>query len=158
MSDPTCKQSLQVQPSKEAVERWKVDLWNAIDAYAVSVGGDPQKHVYGNVPRMNAVVSVESAIDTARAEDKAEIEACHANHRDAIRKLTGKDPDSEGYPPLFQAVDDVLAKLSASQARERQLGEALEVYAVSDRGCEICHSAHEHNPQCPLFVTPEEKR
>jgi hypothetical protein len=33
-------------------------LWDAINQYAVSVGGDPENHVYGNVPRMSAVAAV----------------------------------------------------------------------------------------------------
>ena len=33
-------------------------LWDAINQYAISVGGDPSSHIYGNVPRMQAVVDV----------------------------------------------------------------------------------------------------
>jgi hypothetical protein len=35
-----------------------MELWNAINRYAVAVGGDPSKHVYGNGPRMDAVADV----------------------------------------------------------------------------------------------------
>ena|SRR5271166_1496380 len=40
----------------------KVALWDAINRYVVSCGGDPSKHVYGNTSRMRAVVDVEAAI------------------------------------------------------------------------------------------------
>jgi hypothetical protein len=33
-------------------------LWDAVNRYAVSVGGDPENHVYGNVARMSAVAEV----------------------------------------------------------------------------------------------------
>lgn len=33
-------------------------LWHAINAYAVSVGGDPTKHVYDNVDRENAAAEI----------------------------------------------------------------------------------------------------
>jgi len=36
----------------------EVDLWDAINRYAIAVGGDPRKHVHGNVPRMQAVADV----------------------------------------------------------------------------------------------------
>jgi hypothetical protein len=34
------------------------DLWEAINRYAISVGGDPASHVYDNVSRMQAVADV----------------------------------------------------------------------------------------------------
>lgn len=36
----------------------EVELWDAINLYAIAVGGDPAKHVYGNVSRMQAVADV----------------------------------------------------------------------------------------------------
>lgn len=41
----------------------RVALWDAINAYVVSCGGDPSRHVYGNTTRMRAVSDVESAVD-----------------------------------------------------------------------------------------------
>lgn len=37
-------------------------LWEAINRYTVTVGGDPSLHVYGNIPRMQAVADVSSVI------------------------------------------------------------------------------------------------
>lgn len=37
-------------------------LWEAINRYAVSVGGDPSRHVYGNTSRMQAVAEVDRAV------------------------------------------------------------------------------------------------
>lgn len=39
------------------------ELWDAINHYAVSVGGDPSRHVYGNTSRMQAVVDVGRAVN-----------------------------------------------------------------------------------------------
>jgi hypothetical protein len=33
-------------------------LWDAINKYVKSCGGDPSKHIYGNTPRMDAVVMI----------------------------------------------------------------------------------------------------
>lgn len=40
----------------------RVALWDAINRYVITCGGDPSKHVYGNTPRMNAVVEVERVV------------------------------------------------------------------------------------------------
>jgi hypothetical protein len=40
----------------------EVELCDAINRYAISVGGDPARHVYGNIPRMQAVGGVGTAI------------------------------------------------------------------------------------------------
>lgn len=37
-------------------------LWDAINAYAETCGGDPSKHVYGNTPRQKAVAEVERLV------------------------------------------------------------------------------------------------
>ena len=44
------------------MEDWQVPLWDAINRYVVSCGGDPSKHVNGNTPRMEAVVEVNSIV------------------------------------------------------------------------------------------------
>ena len=44
---------------------FQVELWNAINRYATAVGGDPERHVYGNTPRMQAVVEVNQVIARA---------------------------------------------------------------------------------------------
>lgn len=40
----------------------EVDLWDAINRYAIAVGGDPSKHVHGNVSRMQAVADVDAHV------------------------------------------------------------------------------------------------
>lgn len=37
-------------------------LWDAINEYTVSCRGNPEKYVYGNTSRMNAVVKIENII------------------------------------------------------------------------------------------------
>lgn len=39
-----------------------VELWDAINRYVVTCGGDPSRHVYGNTPRMTAVSNIETAL------------------------------------------------------------------------------------------------
>ena len=45
----------------------EIELWEAINRYAGSVGGDPSKQVHGNVPRMQAVADVSRLISQQRA-------------------------------------------------------------------------------------------
>mgnify|MGYP003494868936 CR=1 FL=1 len=47
----------------------RVRLWDAINRYAQTCGGDPSKHVYGNIARMNAVVDVEQVLRDAAFEE-----------------------------------------------------------------------------------------
>jgi hypothetical protein len=42
--------------------KFEGDLWEAINRYAISVGGDPANHVYGNDARMTAVADVSTII------------------------------------------------------------------------------------------------
>jgi hypothetical protein len=46
----------------EACMQLEIELWEAINRYASSVGGDPSRRVYGNVPRMQAVADVNNTI------------------------------------------------------------------------------------------------
>jgi hypothetical protein len=41
----------------------EIDLWDVINRYAISVGGDPSGHVYGNAARMQAVADVGKIVD-----------------------------------------------------------------------------------------------
>lgn len=62
----------------EAGAQWRVDLWNYINEYAVTVGGRPDRHVYGNVSRQMAVCRVEGVLSplvVAMNEALDEIEA-----------------------------------------------------------------------------------
>ena len=58
----------QVQPAPAPAARKPgspehVALWDAINLYTQTCGADPSKRVYGNTPRMEAVVAVERALD-----------------------------------------------------------------------------------------------
>lgn len=50
----------------------EVALWDAINRYAISVGGDPSSHVYGNTPRMQAVADVGAIV--ARVASRQQID------------------------------------------------------------------------------------
>ena len=53
-----------------AKHRFEADLWDAINRYAMSVGGDPASHVYGNAARMQAVADVGKIIDRVAARQR----------------------------------------------------------------------------------------
>ncbi len=53
----------------EPCMRWQTELWDAINRYVTSCGGDPGRHVYGNDARMNAVADVNEAVRRAANED-----------------------------------------------------------------------------------------
>ncbi len=40
----------------------RVSFWEAVNRYAISCGGDPDKHIFGNTTRQAAVVDVERAV------------------------------------------------------------------------------------------------
>ena len=50
--------------------KFEVDLWDAINRYAISVGGDPASHVYGNAARMQAVADVGKIVDRVAARQR----------------------------------------------------------------------------------------
>jgi hypothetical protein len=48
----------------------EVELWNAINSYAIAVGGDPSRYVYGYDTRMRAVAEVGKIIDKVRSRQR----------------------------------------------------------------------------------------
>ena len=50
----------------------RVRLWDAINAYVVSCGGDPDRHVYGNTRRQTAVAQVEQIVREIRVSVRNE--------------------------------------------------------------------------------------
>ncbi len=52
--------------------QFEVALWDAINRYAITVGGDPAHHVYGNTPRMQAVADVGAIV--ARVASREQID------------------------------------------------------------------------------------
>lgn len=66
VGDHTCASS--GRSSCKPCIQFEVDLWDAINRYATTVGGDPSQHVYGNVPRMQAVADVGAVIRRLRDE------------------------------------------------------------------------------------------
>ena len=59
----------------EPCRQLEFDLWDAINRYAISVGGDPSKHVHGNTSRMQAVVDVDALVMNARGAEVAGLRA-----------------------------------------------------------------------------------
>lgn len=47
--------------------RFEKELWDAINDYAITVGGDPSRQVYGNTARMKAVAAVGRIVDQVSA-------------------------------------------------------------------------------------------
>lgn len=50
----------------------RVRLWDAINEYVKSCGGDPSKRVYGNTTRQRAVAGVERVVREAAAQKDGE--------------------------------------------------------------------------------------
>jgi hypothetical protein len=48
----------------------EVELWNAINSYAIAVGGDPSRHVYGHDARMQAVADVGKVVAKVRSRQR----------------------------------------------------------------------------------------
>ena len=48
--------------------QFEVELWDAINRYATSVGGDPAQHVHGNDARMQAVADVGQIVSRVAAK------------------------------------------------------------------------------------------
>jgi hypothetical protein len=61
-------------------------LWNEINQYVVTCGGDPSKNIYENIPRQNAVVAIEHELDILRISWRD-----HKHLREAL-----------GWPPLSE--------------------------------------------------------
>lgn len=86
---------------------FQVALWDAINAYAATCGGDPGKRVYGNTPRQTAVSAVNRAI------------AAH------VRELMTKMADAR------------IAELEAKVARLKRIEEAAwEATALASDGAD----------------------
>lgn len=75
--------------------KFEVDLWGAINRYAVAVGGDPSRHVHGNVPRMQAVADVGRIIDRVAARQQVDdiaVDALAAGHDAAAARACEMGP------------------------------------------------------------------
>lgn len=59
-SESICKAGLPTGPQR-GLEPWAGPLWDAINRYAISCGGDPSKHI-GSPRRMQAVADVERIV------------------------------------------------------------------------------------------------
>lgn len=99
----------------------EVALWDAINHYAMSVGGDPSAYVYGNEARMKAVAVVGRVVD----------EITSRWHRDALASdhvhLLKLYAESRDYVRVLEEERDHLVEASRLDAAEiEKLGEALQ--------------------------------
>jgi len=85
-----------------ACMRFEIELWDLINGYASSVGGNPSRYVYGNVTRMKMVAAVNRLIQAALFKREAETERltftlhCQKAHPDfeyATTQTTRKSSD-----------------------------------------------------------------
>lgn len=94
----------------------EVALWDAINRYAVSVGGDPSRHVYGNATRMQAVVDVGVAISKLDGESRPQQGANSVPFRELLETMQHFATDNPNHEVLDRQVivrlnvedDDVL--------------------------------------------------
>jgi hypothetical protein len=95
----------------------EVALWDAINRYAISVGGDPSSHVYGNTPRMQAVTDVGAVV--ARVASRQQIDDLVID--DLVK-------GSNGAAAAACAATADLAKLKADHAHLQRLYAELRDY------------------------------
>ena len=62
----TCENGAPCEPCMQL----EVDLWDAINHYAVTVGGDPSRHIYGHDARMQAVADVGKVVARVRSRER----------------------------------------------------------------------------------------
>jgi hypothetical protein len=62
----TCENGSRCEPCMQL----EVDLWDAINHYAVTVGGDPSRHIYGHDARMQAVADVGKVLARVRSRER----------------------------------------------------------------------------------------
>jgi len=92
----------------------ETELWNAVNDYAISVGGDPSRHVHGNTPRMQAVVAVVRVVERWRARPQIDARA-HETLVKTARRLRTALIDTRGFlrgfagrPELGRGAQDLL--------------------------------------------------
>lgn len=125
-------------------------LWGVINRYAITVGGNPSRHVYGNVDRMQSVVDVGTAIDELISM-RASLQEQKAV---AARGLCGAPPATEPLPTNPDCTGTVgrdfvacgeegyycsdrcwtIGRLRAARALVAKYELQLGVYAVRDSG------------------------
>lgn len=91
-----------------------LELWDAINAYAIACGGDPSQNVYGNTARQDAVNAIEAAVDKIAADAathwRREYQA-EANENAQIRQALGVDGEDPDETLTARVVEDRLQKL-----------------------------------------------
>jgi hypothetical protein len=91
---------------KELQESGRVALWDAINDYAVSCGGSPGEHVYGNTRRMDAVVEVERRVGEIESADLARVRS----QRNRLREVMDQCLHEGGDALDMHEVLDEIAK------------------------------------------------
>lgn len=72
--------------------QFETELWDAVNRYAFCVGGDPAKHTYGNVPRMQAVADVGKVVarTVSGGHEVVSLRAALIDVRDFLTSLLGR--------------------------------------------------------------------
>lgn len=129
--------------SCEPCMQFETELWDVINRYAISVGGDPSKNAYGNVPRMQAVADVGKVVakvisrqriddlvveDLVKGGNAAAAAACERGTE--VARLRAALIDVRGFlrgvarrPELGRGAQDLLDK---AEALDRVLDEKKE--------------------------------
>ena len=107
----------------EPCRQLEFDLWDAINRYAISVGGDPSKHVHGNTSRMQAVVDVDALVANARGAEVAGLRAALGAAHKFLRGVARRPELGDGAKDLIDEVamiDVVLGEKKETPCRHLQ--------------------------------------
>lgn len=134
---------------------WKVRLWDEINAYAIHVGGRPDKFIYSNWGRQKAVVAVEKVVTDALREwqdNAAGWELQCIGLQEDVRRLEAKlasatpPPAAEpvcptcGHSKTFDLCSDTFhtSGLVTLQEVEAATAPAPATGAIIDDQCTVC--------------------
>jgi hypothetical protein len=93
--------------------QFEAELWDAVNRYAFCVGGDPAKHTYGNVPRMQAVADVGKVVarTVSGGQEVVSLRAALIDVRDFLTSLLERYELARDVQSLREDLHDEVERL-----------------------------------------------
>lgn len=108
--------------------RLEVELWDAINSYAVTVGGNPSERACGNVPRMQAVAAVNAivaGVSSRQQVDDLTVEELARGHNAAAAAACSRGEEIVALRGKLRALDLAHKHLSRLYAESRAYVDTL---------------------------------